>query len=128
MSLSLHLYGKIMVVRMCSLLPFLLLTSIMFAATCTLAIVMFSTLSRVDIPGTLPHGEAVRDKATYREIYDAARTIEEQCVEQGTHPANVGWAVVGECHQVLGSGVTDCCRSEEESRSIVVGDGFDGEL
>ncbi|KAI4268975.1 MAG: hypothetical protein L6R38_007648, partial [Xanthoria sp. 2 TBL-2021] len=63
--------------------------------TCTLAIVMFSTLSRVDIPGTLPHGEAVRDKATYREIYDAARTIEEQCVEQGTHPANVGWAVVG---------------------------------
>lgn len=89
---------------------------------------MFSTLSRVDIPGTLPHGEAVRDRATYREIYDAARTMEEQCVEQGTHPANVGWAVVGECHQVLGSGVTDCCRSEEEYRSVVVGDGFGDEL
>ncbi|KAI4234166.1 MAG: hypothetical protein LQ349_003953 [Xanthoria aureola] len=67
----------------------------MSAATCTLAVVMFRTLGRVDIPGGLPHSDAVRDKATYREIYHAARTMEEQCVEQGTHPANVGWAVVG---------------------------------
>lgn len=101
---------------------------IMSAATCTLAIVMFRTLGRVDIPGGLHHNDAVRDKATYREIYDAARTMEEQCVEQGTYPANVGWAVVGKCHQVVESGVTDWCRREKECRGVLVGDGFDDKL
>ena len=66
-------------------------------ATCTLAIVNFNTLARVDIPGLLPHGEAARDTATFGEIYEVARAMEVQCVEQGQSPENVGWAVVGEC-------------------------------
>lgn len=74
----------------------IILTSILLViATCTLAIVNFNTLSRIDIPGNLPHGDAARDRATYREIYDAARAMEEQCVERGRPPGNVGWAVVG---------------------------------
>ncbi|KAL8878785.1 MAG: hypothetical protein Q9192_008369 [Flavoplaca navasiana] len=65
------------------------------ASTCTLAIVNFNTLTRIDIPGNLPHGDAARDRATYREIYDAARAMEEQCVARGRPPGNVGWAVAG---------------------------------
>ena len=73
------------------------LTSVeLVTATCTLAIVNFNTLTRIDIPGNLPHGDAARDRATYREIYDAARAMEEQCVERGRPPGNVGWAVAGE--------------------------------
>lgn len=113
MSVSLHLDGKAVFVRRRCLSLSVFLMNIMSAATCTLAVVMFRTLGRVDIPGGLPHSDAVRDKATYREIYHAARTMEEQCVEQGTHPANVGWAVVGKCHQVVERGVTDCCKARK---------------
>lgn len=68
----------------------------MHEATCTLAIVTLNSFGAFALPGRLRHGVQSVDKATYREVYQAARALEEQCVAPGGRPANVGWTVVGE--------------------------------
>ncbi|KAL8762421.1 MAG: hypothetical protein Q9184_001588 [Pyrenodesmia sp. 2 TL-2023] len=64
-------------------------------ATCTLALVTLNSFGAFELPGRLRHGIQPVDKATYREVYQAARALEEQCVAPGGRPANVGWTVVG---------------------------------
>ena len=90
----------------------------------------------------MPHGEQPVDKASFREIYQATRALEEQCVAPTGHPGKVGWTVVGECffcilmqaHSYLcfemntDRGLVACCRTEDESWYFFVGDGFEYEF
>ncbi|KAL8949280.1 MAG: hypothetical protein Q9222_004603 [Ikaeria aurantiellina] len=65
-------------------------------STCTLALVNLNLIARIDLPGRLPHGEEARDQATWREVYDVARKIEGECVDQLESKSRVGWGVVGQ--------------------------------
>ncbi|KAL8825858.1 MAG: hypothetical protein Q9170_007628 [Blastenia crenularia] len=69
---------------------------VMVIASCTLTLVTLNKLTSYDLPGHLPHGEQPVDKATFREIYQATRALEEECIAPSGHPGKVGWAVVGE--------------------------------
>ncbi|KAL8762717.1 MAG: hypothetical protein Q9194_007497 [Teloschistes cf. exilis] len=64
--------------------------------TCTLALVTLNMVNSLGLPGSIPHGTAGVDKTTFREIYEAARTLEDRCVAQVGRPGKLGWAPVGE--------------------------------
>lgn len=64
-------------------------------ASCTLALITLNRLTSFELPGNLPHGDQPVDKATLRNIYQAARALEEQCVVSSGQPGKVGWTVVG---------------------------------
>ncbi|KAL8938464.1 MAG: hypothetical protein Q9216_003877 [Gyalolechia sp. 2 TL-2023] len=49
-------------------------------SSCTLVLITLNRLSTYELPGNLPHGNRPVDKATFREIYLAARALEERCV------------------------------------------------
>ncbi|KAL8721137.1 MAG: hypothetical protein Q9225_002120 [Loekoesia sp. 1 TL-2023] len=65
-------------------------------SSCTLALVTLNKLAPYNLPGHLPHGSQPVDKATFRDIYQATRTLEEQCIAPSGRPGKVGWTVVGQ--------------------------------
>ncbi|CAF9933413.1 hypothetical protein IMSHALPRED_009348 [Imshaugia aleurites] len=61
--------------------------------SCTLSIIMLDWFGhRAPLPGRGPGGYESSDTATYRQVYDAAREVEADCLLPTRRP---GWEVVG---------------------------------